>query len=191
LHLGTRLNRLARLQRTLSRRQKGSGHWLRQRLRVARLQARIADCRKDHLAKLTTDIVRRFDLICIEDLDVKGMLGRRALARSIADTGMSAFRRMLTYKCAWYTKELRLVDRFFPSTKRCSICGYIAKSMPLSVRTWVCPECGTEHDRDENAARNILAAGLAVTARGGRVRPKATRVAQGGVLRNVNQPALP
>src|ERR1017187_7975885 len=114
-HLKTRLNRLARLQRTLSRRQKGSGRWLRQRHRVARLHTRIADCRKGHLAKLTTGLVRRFDVICIEDLDVKGMLGNGRLARAIVDVGMSTFRQMLTYKCAWYGRELRLVDRFFPS----------------------------------------------------------------------------
>ena len=173
-HLGTRLARLRRLQRTLSRRKKGSGRWHRQRQRVARFHARIGDSRRDHLAKLTTDLVRRFDVICIEDLDVRGMMGRGRLARSIGDLGMSAFRQMLTYKCAWYGKELRFADRFFPSSKRCSQCRFVVETLPLSARTWRCPECGTVHDRDENSANNILAAGHVASARGGCVRPKAT-----------------
>jgi putative transposase len=190
-HMKRRLERLARFQRTLSRREKGSGRWLRQRLRVARLHARISDCRKDHLAKQTTGLVRRFDVICIEDLNVRGMMGSRGLARSISDAGMFRFRQMLTYKCAWYGRELRLVDRFFPSSKLCSECGHIVETLPLSVRMWVCPGCGIEHDREVNAAKNILAAGHVAAARGGCVRPRATRVAQGGSLRNVNPPALP
>ena len=190
-HLGERLDKLARLQRILSRRTKGSGRWRRQRLRVARLHARIADGRRDHLAKLTTDLVRRFDTICIEDLDVRGMMERRRLARSISDVGMYEFRRMLTYKCSWYGRELRLVDRFFPSSKSCSNCGHVVGDLPLSTLTWTCPQCAACHDRDENEAKNILAAGHAVTARGGRARPQATKVTRGGAWRNVNQPALP
>jgi putative transposase len=190
-HLGKKLARLRRLQRILSRRKRGSGRWHRQRQRVARFHARIGDSRRDHLAKLTTDLVRRFDVICIEDLDVRGMMGQKRLARSISDLGMSAFRQMLTYKCAWYGRELRLVDRFFPSSKRCSKCRFVVEALPLSARTWRCPECGTFHDRDENSANNILAAGHVASARGGCVRPKATQVARGGARRNVNQPALP
>jgi putative transposase len=190
-HLGGKLVRLARLQRTLSRRTKGSGRWRRQRLRVARLHARIADSRRDHLAKLTSDLVRRFDVICIEDLHVRSMMGNRRLARGISDVGMAAFRAMLTYKCAWRGRELKVVDRFFPSSKRCSGCGFEAETMPLSVREWTCPQCGLVHDREQNAAKNILAAGHVATARGGRVRPKATKVARGCARRNVNQPALP
>jgi len=190
-HLEGRLGKLARLQRVLARRTRGSGRWKRQRQRVARLHARIADSRRDHLAKLTTDLVRRFDVLCIEDLDVRGLMGRRRLARSISDVGFSEFRRMLTYKCSWYGRQLRLVDRFFPSSRRCSKCGHVIEDLPLSLRTWTCPGCAACHDRDENAARNLLAAGHAVTARGGRARPRATTVARGGARRNVNQPALP
>ncbi len=189
--LDGKLAKLARLQRTLARRNKGSGRWLRQRLKVARLHARIADSRRDLLAKLTTGLVRRFDVISIEDLNVRGMMGNHRLARSIADVGMATFRQMLTYKCAWYGKQLRTVDRFFPSSKRCSDCGFVLETLPLSVRNWTCPECGGCHDRDENAAKNILAAGYVAPARGGRVRPKATKVAFGCARRNVNQPALP
>jgi putative transposase len=179
-HLGRSLAHLAKLQRTMARRKKGSGRWLRQRLKVARLHAHIADSRRDLLAKLTTDFVRRYDLICIEDLDVKGMMDSRHRARRMSDVGMYAFRQMLTYKCAWYGRELQVVDRFFPSTKRCSKCHYVLDSLPLSVRYWTCPSCGTFHDRNLNAANNILSAGQAAPARGGHVRPRATRVASGG-----------
>ena len=189
-HLGKRLGKLARAQRVLARRVKGSGRWHRQRLAVARLQAHIADCRSDHLHKVTTDLVRRFDVLCIEDLNVRGMLGNRSLARSIADVGMHAFRTMLEYKCSWYGRDLRTVDRFYPSSKRCSGCGFVSEKMPLDLRSWTCPECSSPHDRDENAAKNILAAGHAASARGGRVRPVATKVAKGRARRNVNQPAL-
>ena len=190
-HLRKMLAKLAKLQRTLARRCKGTGRWHRQRLKVARLHARIADSRRDFLAKLTTEIVRRYDVICIEDLDVRGMMANRNLARSISDVGMHAFRRMLAYKCAWYGRGLRVADRFFTSSKRCSDCGFQAEVLPLEVREWSCPQCGAAHDRDQNAARNILAAGHVATARGGRVRPKATKVARGCARRNVNQPALP
>jgi putative transposase len=189
--LAGKLTKLRRFQRSLSRRRKGSGRWHRQRLRVARLHARVACSRKDALAKLTTDLVRRYDILCIEDLSVRDMMLNRKLARCIADVGMYAFRRMLTYKCAWYGKDLRVVGRFFPSTKRCSKCHYIAESLPLEIRIWTCPNCGAVHDRDENAAKTTLAEGHSVTARGGRVRPQATRVAHGSARRRVKQPALP
>jgi putative transposase len=190
-HLERRLSRLRSEQRRLSRRKKGSGRWRRQKLKVAVLHLKISNSRKDHLAKLTTGLVRRFDIICIEDLNVRGMLANGSLSRPIADVGMGTFRQMLAYKCGWYGKDLRLVDRFFPSTKRCSGCGFVAESMPLGIREWQCARCGTSHDRDLNAAWNILAAGHAVSARGGRVRPEATQVALGGARRSVRQPALP
>jgi len=189
--LGRGLARLAKLQHTLARRKQGSGRWHRQRLRVARWHAHVADSRSDLLAKLTTDLVRRFDLVCIEDLDIKGMMDGRHRARRMADVGMYAFRQMLTYKCRWYGKELQVVNRFFPSSKRCSKCHYVLQDLPLSVREWTCPNCGTFHDRDHNASQNLLSAGQAESARGGHVRPKATRVAGGHARRSVNQPALP
>jgi putative transposase len=176
-HLTAKLRKLRGLQRTLSRRTKGSGRWRRQKLRVAILHQRIADSRTDHLAKVTTSLVRRFDVLCIEDLAVRAMLGNRRLARAISDVGMGDFRRMLTYKCVWYGKELGIVDRYFPSSKLCSKCGYVAETLSLDIRQWRCPGCGANHDRDLNAASNILAAGHAATVGGGRVRPEATQVA--------------
>ena len=190
-HLERRLGKMRRLQRCLSRRTKGSARWRRQRLKVARLHARIANGRKDHLDKLTTSLIRRFDVLCLEDLDIKAMLGKSALARPILDVGMGTFRRMLTYKCRWYGKELQLVDRYFPSTKKCSECGGVAETMPLNVREWRCHHCGAFHDRDLNAAKNIMAAGHAVLVRGGPVRPEATEVARGKARRSAPQPALP
>ena len=153
--------KLARAQRGLSRRQKGSSRWLKAKLRAATLHVKIADTRADHLHKVTTDLVRRFDVICIENLNVRGMVRNRHLAKHLADASFGAASRMLAYKCERYGKTLKEVDRFFPSSKRCSACGYILESLPLAIRQWTCPECGTIHDRDENAARNILWAGHA------------------------------
>jgi putative transposase len=184
------LAHLAKLQHTFARRKKGSGRWHRQRLKVARLQAHIADSRRDFLGKLTTRLVRDYDLTCIEDLDVGSMMDGH-LARPIADVGWHAFRQRLTYKCRWYGKELQVVDRFFPSSKRCSDCHHVLEDLPLSVRAWTCPSCGTLHDRELNAAKNLLSAGQAASARGGHVRPQATRVAKGNARRSVNQPAPP
>jgi putative transposase len=190
-HLERRLGKMRSLQRSLSRRTKGSGRWRRQKLEVARLHVRIANCRRDHLDKLTTSLVRRFDVLCIEDLNVRAMLGNKALARAISNVGMGTFRRMITYKCRWYGRELRLVDRYFPSSKKCSECEFVAEKMPLDVREWRCSNCCTFHDRDLNAAKNIMAAGHAVPARGGPVRPEATVVARGCAQRSAPQPALP
>jgi putative transposase len=171
-HTGKNHARLARAQRILARRTKGGSRWNRQRLRVAKIQEQIGDARKDHLDKTTTDLVSRFDRICIEDLNVRGMVQNHCLARSISDAAFGAFRQMLAYKCERYGKELVTVDRFFPSSKRCSHCGHIVEKLPLTIRKWDCPECGAQHDRDHNAAINILSAGghSVVTAQGARVR---------------------
>jgi putative transposase len=182
--------KLAHAQRTLSRRVKGSGRYARQKVKIAHLHERIANSRHDHVHKFTTDLVRRFDVICIEDLNVRGMVRNHHLARSLSDASLGRCDQLLTYKCAWYGKELRQVDRFFPSSKRCCDCGHCVASLPLSVRSWVCPNCGVRHDRDENASKNIvLAAGHAVSARGGRVRRKVTAVAKRIARRSVNHPA--
>jgi putative transposase len=188
-HLGKNQARLAKEQRKLSRRVKGSGRWNRQRIRVARIQEHIAASRKDHLDKVTTDLVRRYDRISIEDLNVRGMVRNHCLARAISDAGMGMFRRMLEYKCERYGRELRLVDRFFPSSRRCSCCGHILASLPLDVREWGCPECGAHHDRDENAAKNIHSeGGQLLKARGDRVRRfKPSGLKRSG-RRNVNHP---
>ena len=162
---------LARAQRDLARKAKESANRAKARLKVARVHARITDRRRDHLHKLTTRLVRENQTIVIEDLTVRNMVKNRSLARAISDAAWRQFRTMLEYKADWYGRNLIVVDRWFPSSKLCSACGALAERMPLNVRTWTC-RCGTIHDRDVNAARNILAAGLAVTACGAGVRPQ-------------------
>jgi putative transposase len=184
---GARLHELAHAQRTLARRKKGSGRRNRARLKVARIQEKIADTRDDRLHKLTLDLVRRFDFLAIEDLHVRGMGQMRSLARSIADVSLGMFRSMLEYKAKWYGKQVVVIDRFYPSSKTCSACGWINRAMTLATRDWACKECGAKHDRDENAARNILAVGQTVTARGGGVRLKRTPVRKSSRRRNVKQ----
>jgi putative transposase len=164
--------RLAKAQRALSRKAKGDGaNRAKARRRVARVHARIADRRRDYLHKITTRLVRENQTIVIEDLNVSGMLRNRRLARAISDAAWSEFRSLLEYKAGWYGREVVAVDRWFPSSKLCSFCGSVRSAMPLDVRSWACG-CGAVHDRDVNAARNILAAGLAVSACGVGVRPQ-------------------
>ncbi|WP_354642891.1 RNA-guided endonuclease InsQ/TnpB family protein [Kitasatospora camelliae] len=164
--------RLAKAQRNLSRKAKGEGrNRAKARLKVGRAHARIADRRTDFLHKVTTALVRENQTIVIEDLAVRNMLKNRTLARAIADASWSELRSMLDYKAAWYGRDLVVIDRWFPSSKLCSACGTLRGKMPLNVREWTC-DCGTTHDRDVNAARNILAAGLAVAACGDGVRPQ-------------------
>jgi len=155
-HFRNAERKLKRAQRALSRKTKGSNRRKAAVAKVARLHAKVADARADWLHKLSTDLVRDHGLIAIEDLNVKGM-ARGRLAKSIGDAGLSELRRQLTYKAEWYGRELVVIDRFTPTSKVCSECGSAKESMPLHVRTWVCSDCGTEHDRDTNAARNILA----------------------------------
>ncbi|MEV5010540.1 RNA-guided endonuclease TnpB family protein [Streptomyces sp. NPDC056159] len=164
--------RLARAQRELSRKAKGDGaNRHKARLKVAKIHARIADRRRDHLHKLTTRLVCENQTLVIEDLTVRNMVKNRSLARAISDAAWSQFRSLLEYKAAWYGREVIAVDRFFPSSRLCSACGALAESMPLSVRSWTCA-CGATHDRDANAAKNLLAAGLAVSVCGAGVRPQ-------------------
>jgi putative transposase len=164
--------KLAKAQRLLARKKPGSKRRERARLRVARLHSKVADARADYLHKFTTDLVRRFDVICIEDLNIRGMVRNHSLARSLSDASLGTVSRMLDYKCEWYGKELVKVDRWFPSSKTCQCCGYIVESLPLSIREWTCPECGAIHDRDWNAAINIEAVGHtdSENAQGGLVR---------------------
>lgn len=164
--------RLAKAQRELSRKQKGSANREKARVKAARVHARIADRRRDFLHKLTTRLVRENQAVVIEDLSVAGMVRNHSLARAISDAAWSDLRGMLEYKCDWHGRDLIVIDRWYPSSKTCSACGHLAASMPLNVREWDCANCGTRHDRDINAAINIRAAGLAVSACGGSVRPK-------------------
>lgn len=163
--------KLAKLQRRLAKKKKGSKNRTKARLKVAKLHAKIADIRKDFTHKLSTRLIHENQVIAIETLAVKNMQKNRKLAKSIGDAGWAEFVRQLEYKARWYGRELVKIDRWHPSSKRCSDCGYTAEKMPLNVRQWTCPECGANHDRDINAARNILAAGRAVSARGEAVSP--------------------
>ncbi|MGR8010858.1 RNA-guided endonuclease InsQ/TnpB family protein [Streptomyces hypolithicus] len=163
--------RLAKAQRRLSRKTRGSANRAKARIKVARVHARIADRRRDFLHQLTTRLVRENQTLVIEDLTVRNMLKNHTLARAISDAAWTDLRMMLEYKAQWYGRNLITVDRWFPSSELCSTCGSIQGRIPLSVRTWTC-DCGTTHDRDVNAAKNILAAGLAVTVCGAGVRPQ-------------------
>ncbi|WP_326793264.1 transposase [Streptomyces sp. NBC_00841] len=171
-HERTDRARLAKAQRTLARKARGDGANRRKaRLKVAKIHARIADRRRDGLHKLTTRLVRENQTIVIEDLTVRNMVRNRSVARAISDAAWAEFRSLLEYKAQWHGREVIAVDRFFPSSKLCSVCGALQDKMPLHVRTWTCA-CGTTHDRDVNAARNLLAAGRAVSACGAGVRPQ-------------------
>ncbi|MGX5186007.1 RNA-guided endonuclease InsQ/TnpB family protein [Streptomyces avermitilis] len=163
--------RLARAQRNCARKEKGSANRERARGKAARIHARITDRRRDGLRKLTTRLVRENQTLVIEDLTVRNMVKNHRLARAISDASWAEFRSLLEYKAAWYGRDVVVVDRFFPSSKLCSHCGTLQGKMPLSVRTWTC-DCGTTHDRDVNAAKNLLAAGLAVSVCGADVRPQ-------------------
>jgi putative transposase len=174
--------RLAKAQRTVSRKQKGSANRAKARVKVARIHARITDRRRDFLHKLTTRLVRENQAVVIEDLYVRNMVHNHFLARAISDAAWSDLRAMLEYKCGWYGRDLIVIDRWYPSSKTCSACGHVAASLPLRVREWNCESCGTRHDRDINAARNILAAGLAVSACGAGVRPQRESSRAGGRL---------
>ena len=170
---------LARAQQTLARKEKGSKNREKARRRVAKIHARIADRRADHLHKLSTRLVRENQTVVIEDLAVRNMVKNHALARAISDAAWSEFRRQLEYKAQWYGRTVIAVDRFYPSSKTCSVCGHLLTSLPLGVRAWTCPACQTSHDRDVNAARNLLAVGSTVTASGGCVRPDVAKATNG------------
>jgi putative transposase len=163
--------RLALAQRRLSRKAKGSANREKARLKVARAHARIADRRRDFLHKLSTRIIRENQTVVIEDLTVRTMVRNHSLARAISDASWAELRAMLEYKAAWYGRTVIAVDRFYPSSKTCSACGHLTALLPLHVREWECAACDSVHDRDVNAAKVILAAGLAVAACGDGVRP--------------------
>jgi putative transposase len=159
--------KLAKAQLHLSRKKKGSKGFENQRLKVAKLHEKIANSRADYLHKCSISLVRRYDTICIEDLNVKGMERNHRLAKSVTDASWGAFVSMLTYKAEWNGKKVVKIDRFFPSSQTCNVCGYINKqTKDLSVREWECPVCHTHHNRDVNAAINILRFGLNHTSAG-------------------------
>jgi putative transposase len=166
-HMDRYEQRLKRHQRRLARCQKGSANRKKAARKVARAHARVAEGRRDFLHKTSTDMLRRFDILAIEDLAVKNMVRNRKLARAISRTGWAEFRRQLEYKAQRRGRTLLVVDRWYPSSKTCSACGFVLAELPLGIRHWACPGCGTRHDRDINAAKNILAAGLAAAAKSG------------------------
>ncbi len=169
-HLERKARSLARYQRRLARCQKGSANRVKARAKVARAHRKVRNARSDFLHRASTRLVRGNDMIVIEDLAVANMLHNRRLARVISDCGWGEFRRQLEYKCQRYSRRLVVIDRWYPSSKTCSECGHLLTELSLGTRHWTCPSCGTRHDREVNAAKNILAAGQAVTACGADVR---------------------
>ena len=164
--LKSSLKRLRMLSKAVSRKKKGSENRQKAKMKLARQHARVSDIRNDALHKLTTDLVRRFDVIVIEDLNVTGMLSNKRLAKSISDMGFGEFRRQLGYKAEQYGSEIFVADRWYPSSKTCSVCGFVNKELLRSDYEWTCSECGTVHDRDKNASQNLkqLAGSFSVTA---------------------------
>lgn len=163
--------KLAKLERKKAKKKKGSKNRKKARVKVARLHAQIADTRRDFQHQLSTRLIRENQTICVESLAVKNMLKNHCLAKAIQDVGWSEFVRQLEYKAMWYGRTVVKIDRFSPSSKTCSACGHILDELGLEVRTWTCPECGVCHDRDINAAHNIVTEGLsALNACGGTVR---------------------
>ena len=168
------LEHLALLQKRMSRKRKGSANRNKARIRVARLQEHIANCRRDNLHKIAHALTHDSQVrtICMEDLNVKGMQRNHHLAQAVGDASFGTFLTMLEYKCRWYGVNLIKIDRFAPSSKTCGKCGYVYKGLKLSERSWTCPECGTRHDRDFNAACNIKEFGLkALPSERGDVKP--------------------
>ena len=151
---------LKKAQQHLSRKQKGSNGFEKQKLKVAKIHEKIASCRLDTLHKVSTELVKNYDLISVEDLNVKGMIKNHKLSKHIADASWGKFVTLLQYKCDWYWKELVKVNRFYPSSKTCGDCGWINQELKLSDREWTCNSCGVVHNRDWNASKNILKEGL-------------------------------
>ncbi|MDQ5766992.1 RNA-guided endonuclease InsQ/TnpB family protein [Thiothrix subterranea] len=168
-HTAKHAAKLAKYQRRLAKKKLGSKNRLKAKRKIARVHAKISDCRLDNLHKLSHRLVNENQVICAENLAVKNMIKNPKLAKHIADASWGEFTRQLEYKSGGHGRTYVEIGRFFPSSKRCSCCGFVKEKLPLDVRSWECPECGATHDRDVNAARNILAVGLAVLAFGDNV----------------------
>jgi putative transposase len=169
-HLERKARNLARYQRRMARCRKGSANRRKAAAKVARAHRKVRNARQDFLHRASIRLVRSADVIVIEDLAVRNMVRNRHLARVVSDCGWGEFRRQLEYKCERVGRDLVVIDRWYPSSKTCSECGHLLAELSLSTRRWQCPSCRTRHDRDINAAKNILAAGLAVTACGADIR---------------------
>jgi putative transposase len=187
-HLERKARRLVRYQRRMARKQRGSNNRAKAKAKVARAHRKVRASRTDFLHKTSARLIRDHDVIVIEDLAVTNMVRNRHLAKAISDCGWGEFRRQLQYKAATYGRHLIVIDRWYPSSKTCSTCGHRLAELSLSTRTWRCPSCGTLHDRDVNAAKNILAAGLAVSACGADVRPQGPSLRQ-SALKQEPRPA--
>jgi putative transposase len=158
--------KLKRQQQHLSRKVKGSNRYEKQRLKVARLHKKITNSRVDNLHKISIDLIKKYDTIIVEDLNVKGMVKNHKLSKHISDASWGTFINFLEYKAKWYDKEILKVDRFFPSSKTCNCCGYINQNLKLDMREWICPSCNTNLDRDINASKNIFKEGLKIKSLG-------------------------
>ncbi|MDD1826253.1 transposase [Photobacterium sp. ZSDE20] len=158
--------KLAKAQRVLSKKKKGSSNFHKARKKVARIQAKVADCRRDFTHKLTSQLIKENQLISCESLSVKNMVKNRKQSKAISDANWGEFVRQLIYKAEWYGRTVVQIDKWFPSSKRCNCCGHVVDSLPLHIRKWSCPECSSELDRDLNAALNIKAVGQTVLACG-------------------------
>lgn len=154
------LKKLKFNQRQLSKKQKGSNNRLKEKYKLAKLHEKVTNIRLDYLHKVSTDIIKNHDIICIEDLAVKNLMKNHKLAQAFSDVALGTFYNMLEYKANWNDKTIVKIDRFFPSSKTCSICCWIKQDLELKDRNWTCPSCGTNHDRDYNASQNILKQGL-------------------------------
>lgn len=162
--------KLAKYQRRLSKKKLGSSNRNRARHKVAKVHAKIADCRVNSLHKISSRLINENQVVCVESLRVKNMIKNPKLSKSIADAGWGELVRQLEYKAEWKGRKVIKIDQWFPSSKRCSSCGFIKNKLPLDIRSWECPECRSHHDRDVNAAKNVKAVGLAVLAFGEDVR---------------------
>jgi len=171
--------KLAKYQKRLAKKQKGSNNRRKAKAKVARIHEQIADCRRDFTHKLTATLINENQVICVENLAVKNMVKNPTLAKSISDANWGELVKQLEYKASWRGRTVVAIDRWYPSSKRCSICGYTLDKLDLATRQWTCPECNTTHDRDINAACNIKAAGLAVLACGETVNPVSAKVGIG------------
>lgn len=162
-YLNKSFDKLAKLQRQLSRKTKGSNNYNKTRIKIAKLHAHISNQRKDFTQKLSTKLISENDIICIEDLQIKNMIKNHRFARNIIDVSWSRFIRELEYKASWHERIIVKIDKFYPSSQLCNCCGYqYSPAKDLTIRFWKCPNCGNEHDRDVNAAKNILKEGLRV-----------------------------